>query len=307
MDTKRTFLVTGGAGFIGSHIVDALVGQGAEVTVVDIKSVSEAVNLLHQLGNIDYVQGNICDEKLMNKVCENKQHVIHLAAIVSVPLSIEEPIAAHNTNVNGTLSVLAAAKKNGVKRVVYASSAAVYGDTSNVPVLEDAELNPQSPYAIHKRINEIYARYYGLSSDLETIGLRYFNVFGLRQDPSSPYSGVISLLRKHLQAGTKPTIFGTGEQTRDFVSVKDVVAANLLALENGQSGSVYNIGTGQEISLNDLIVLIEKITDNPFPTNSAPRRPGDIDRSCASIQKAKVELLYSPQYSLTEELEELLK
>lgn len=304
---KDKFLVTGGAGFIGSHIVDALVDKGAEVTVVDLKPKSEAENLSHQFENIRYVQGDICDETLMNELCANQQYVIHLAAIVSVPLSVEDPIGTHQTNVNGTLAVFNAAKENGVKRLVYASSAAVYGDTNALPVPEDTELNPQSPYAIHKRINEMYAQYFSHSGQLETIGLRYFNVFGLRQDPNSPYSGVISLLRKHLQAGTKPTIFGTGEQTRDFVSVKDVVAANLLALENGAPGSVYNIGTEQEISLNDLLKEIEVITGAPFPTETAPARVGDIDRSCASIQKAKKELGYSPQCSLAEELKDLLE
>lgn len=306
MKTKK-FLITGGAGFIGSHLVDALVESGGEVTVVDIKPVTEATNLVHQLEKIRYVEGDICDEKLMNEVCKGQRYVIHLAAIVSVPLSVKDPVTTHKINVDGTLSVFEAAKNNGIKRLVYASSAAVYGNTDSLPVPEEEKLRPQSPYALHKMINEMYGHYYSESGQLETIGLRYFNVFGLRQDPSSPYSGVISLLRKHLLEGTKPTIFGTGEQTRDFVSVKDVVAANLLALENGVPGSVYNIGTEHEISLNELISLIENITVTPFLTNAAPVRPGDIERSCASIQRAKTELGYSPEHILTEELKELLE
>jgi len=304
---NKKILITGGAGFIGSHLVDALVENGAEVTVLDIKSIDEAANLSNQLEKINYIEGDICDKESMNKVCEDKHYVIHLAAVVSVPVSVKDPAGTHEVNVNGTLNVFEAAKNNGVKRVVYASSAAVYGDTDALPVTEEEMLNPQSPYAIHKRINEMYGQYYSESGQLETVGLRYFNVFGLRQDPSSPYSGVISLLRRHLLEGTKPIIFGTGEQTRDFVSVKDVVTANLLALENGQSGSVYNIGTEQEISLNELISLIEKITDTPFPTDSGPVREGDIERSCASIQKAKTELGYAPKHSLAEELKDLLR
>ncbi len=303
---NRTFLVTGGAGFIGSHIVDALVAEGEKVTVVDIKSVQEACNIQHQLEKVNYLQGDISDEVFMNTVCKGQQYIIHLAAIVSVPLSIKDPIGTHNTNVNGTLTVFNAARLSGVKRVVYASSAAVYGDTSSSLVSENDDLNCLSPYAVHKRTNEIYAQYYSESGQFETIGLRYFNVFGLRQDSNSGYSGIISLLRKHILAGTVIKIFGDGEQTRDFVSVKDVVAANLLAIDQGVSGDIYNIATGQETSLNSLIFKIEASAGKKLLTESLASREGDVKHSCASIEKAKNDLSYSPKHSIGGELSELI-
>ena len=206
---------------------------------------------------------------------------------------------------NGALTVMLAAKKAGVKRLVYASSVAVYGDTKQLPVDETVPPQPQSPYAIHKLWNEQYGQYLTTNEDFQTIGLRYFNVWGPRQDPDSPYSGVISLCYKHLMAQTEFTVFGDGEQTRDFVSVYDVAASNLLATTAGTPGAVYNIATGVETSLNDLTRTLETAFQETLMCTTAPERTGDITRSCASIKKAAAELGYTPRYSVAAAIADL--
>lgn len=308
IDTHGRYLVTGGAGFIGSHLVDALVAGGAAVTVLDIKPWEVAKqNLNHQKEHIAYVTGDICDQTLMNELVQAHEYIFHQAAVVSVPLSIENPLGTHHTNVTGTNTVFEAAARGGIRRVVYASSAAVYGNTTMVPVSEEETLAPLSPYALHKLINEQTAQYYRETNQLETVGLRYFNVYGVRQDPQSPYAGVISLFAAHAQAGTSPTVYGDGEQTRDFVSVADVVEANLKAMHaTTVSEPVFNIGTGQETSLNALLKTISTVAGTPVePVYTAPR-VGDIHRSCADITKAQSCLDFIPQTSLADGLQPLL-
>jgi len=304
MDKK--ILVTGGAGFIGSHVVDELLKNNHQVSVLDLKDKNEATNLAHCIDNINYVSGDIRDTKLINELCEDCDYVIHLAAIVSVPLSVQDPVGTNDNNVNGTLSVFDAAKNNQVKRLVYASSAAVYGENDQVVSKENIKLNPQSPYAIQKLTNEFYGRFYSDNNLLETIGLRYFNVFGSRQDPNSHYSGIIAILQKHFATKTPPTIYGDGQQTRDYVHVSDVVKANLLALTAGKAGEIYNIGTGVETSLNQLLEYFKDITQIQLEPKYDEARAGDILRSCASIKKAEQELGYEPSCDLKEGLKLLL-
>lgn len=302
-----SYLVTGGAGFIGSHTVDTLLAEGKRVTVLDIVPETDAKNLASVMTNLQYIQGDITNYDVVTKAMQGIDCVIHLAAEVSVPVSIQYPIRTHNTNVNGTLNVFQAAEENGVRSIVYASSAAVYGDTNQLPVTEAQQTSPQSPYALHKLINEQYAVYYAKRGTLSMVGLRYFNVFGPRQDPGSAYSGVISLCRKHLLDGTTFTIFGDGEQTRDFVSVFDVATANLLASEKGKSGNVYNIATGTDVSLNTLLEEVNSISSKTLTVEYGAPRPGDIVRSCASIEKAKDELGYQPVHERTEVLQALMQ
>jgi UDP-glucose 4-epimerase len=304
---KSRYLVTGGAGFIGSHVVDALLSRGEEVSVVDIKTKEEATNLAHALDGINYVEGDIRDSVLMEKLCSNHTHVVHLAAVVSVPASINDPVETHDTNVNGTLTVFESARKGSVKRVIYASSAAVYGDTKTVPTPETETLKPLSPYGLHKVINEEYARLYTSTFGLPTVGLRFFNVFGERQDPSSPYSGVISIFGKCMREGKQPTIFGDGKQTRDFVYVGNIVHACLFALEGeGVPGDIYNVGTGMETSLEELVASMNRALGTDMGATRAAPREGDIARSCASIEKIQKDTRYSPDVSLEEGLMRLL-
>jgi UDP-glucose 4-epimerase len=293
--------ITGGAGFIGSHTVDCCVAGGHTVTVYDIKPWAEATNLHECERSLTYVEGDILDIAHLEKSMPGHSHVLHLAAVVSVPRTIEDPVHSHAVNVTGTLNVFECARRAGVPRVVYASSAAVYGAQETVPIREDAILSPQSPYGAHKAMNEMYAHQYTELYGLSTFGLRYFNVYGTRQDPHSSYSGVISIFCEKVEKGEPVTIFGDGSSTRDFVSVHDVAHANIKALMMNQS-SVCNIGFGVEISLNELVELIERVEGKTVTRDYKSARIGDIARSCALIERAHTLLDFIPHDSLEDGL-----
>lgn len=302
----KKVVVTGGAGFIGSHTVDVLLREGAVVTVVDIRSLEDATNLSHYKDRVRYVRGDICDSELMRAVCSGQDYLVHLAAIASVVQSIEEPLKTYYTNVNGTLTVFEAARQADMRRVVYASSAAVYGDPEKFPITEECERSPLSPYALHKMTNEDCAHFYQRQHGIGCVGLRYFNVFGRRQDPDSAYSGVISIFSKKISTGEAPTIFGDGTTSRDFVHVSDVAQINCDALTADVSSEVFNIATGTETSMEELVKIMAKVKGISILPHFENGREGDILRSVASISKAEKELGFSPTCMLKEGIEDLL-
>jgi len=254
-------LVTGGAGFIGSHLVDALVAEGCEVVVIDDLSTGNLSNLEHIKDRITFYKGDIRDQDLLRKAADGCEVVFHQAAVVSVPQTVENPIDSAMVNDIGTLFVLDTARNKNVKRVILASSCAVYGDDHKLPKVESMTPKPQSPYAVQKITGEYYARLYHDLYGFETVCLRYFNVYGPRQDPSSPYSGVISIFMSKSISGQPPVIYGDGNQYRDFIFVKDVVRANLLAAEKDEAtGKVFNVGTGGYVRINQLWEMIGRIS-----------------------------------------------
>lgn len=296
-------LVTGGAGFIGSHIAEELVKKGQDVRIIDNFSTGKMENIRPFEKKIELIEGSITDKPTVDDAVKGCDYIFHEAAMVSVEESIRNPHKAWDINIRGTLLVLGAASRCGVKRVVLASSAAVYGDTLALPKREDGAIAPKSPYGETKHINEMNAEKYYKDFKLQTVCLRYFNVFGPRQDPNSPYSGVISKFVSAALKKAHPVIYGDGEQTRDFVYVKDVVRANLFAMaERKAAGQIFNIGTGKETSINQLWKEIKKQTKSKLiPMHKEPRE-GDIRRSFASIVKAQKVLKYKPQCSLEEGL-----
>lgn len=304
----KRVLVTGGAGFIGSHCVDAFVAHGEAVTVLDIQRREDAKNLENAFGKITYIEGDIQDRALMERLAREHSHILHLAAIVSVPLSINKPLETHDTNVTGTLVVFDAAQKGGVKRVVYASSAAVYGNAASVPISEDAPLRPLSPYGLHKLTNETYAKMHTELFGLETVGLRFFNVYGSRQDPHSPYSGVVSIFSEKLKHREPPVVYGDGTATRDFVHVFDVAKACWLALDGAKApGEVFNVGSGERTSINELLRVLSDVLGTDALRDERESRPGEIQHSHASIEKIRSTLGYNPQYDLERGLSEMLR
>ncbi|MDJ0855318.1 MAG: SDR family oxidoreductase [Desulfobacterales bacterium] len=301
----QSALVTGGAGFIGSHIVETLVAQGTRVAVVDNLSTGFKSNLESLMPAITFHEGDIRDEELLDAATVGAEVVFHEAALVSVPISVDKPIESADINEMGTLKVLDAARRQGCRRVVLASSSAVYGSDPSLPKHEDMKPQPESPYAVQKLVNEYYAGLYARLYDLETVCLRYFNVFGPRQFPTSPYSGVISLFMDWAANGQPPTVFGDGRQTRDFINVKDVVRANLLAASaENAAGRVFNVGRGDAITINALWEAISGLAENEHaPRYEAPRK-GDIRHSLASIEKINADLSFTPEIGLLEGLEE---
>lgn len=292
-------LVTGGAGFIGSHLVAALVSKGIRVTVVDNLSTGHKSNLEALLPAIVFHEGDIRDAELLDKAALDAEVVFHQAAVVSVPLSVEKPLASADVNDIGTLQVLEAARRQGCRRVVLASSSAVYGDDPNLPKAEAMRPQPQSPYAVQKLTNEHYAGLYTALYGLETVCLRYFNVFGPRQDPSSPYSGVISLFMDRAASGRQPVIYGDGEQTRDFIFVEDVVRANLLAASAKDAiGGVFNVGRANAISINALWQRVADLAGIDLVPEYAAPRAGDIRHSWSTIARAKAAMAFEPQIAL---------
>jgi nucleoside-diphosphate-sugar epimerase len=297
------YLVTGGAGFIGSNTVDELVRRGCDVAVLDDLSTGKAANLDQVRTRIKLIQDNITNLDALREACRGVDCVIHLAAQTSVPRSVKDPIETNLVNVDGTLNVLVAARDAKVKRVVFACSCAVYGITSVLPIKESASLAPISPYGLSKQVGEAYGRVFQELYGLEFVSLRYFNVFGPRQDPGSPYSGVLSIFNAALLGGTQPTIYGDGEQSRDFVYVGNVVEAILLAAEGkGAPGLALNIGTGNRYTLNQTLALLEKITGRPARAKYAAPREGDIRDSQADISLAKEALGYHPRFGFEEGL-----
>jgi len=293
-------VITGGAGFIGANLAKELAVDNS-VIIIDDLSTGNKENLTDlPTENVEFVEGSICDISLLKRLFTNVDFVFHQAAISSVHKSIENPLATNEVNVTGTLNVLLAARDNGVKKVIYASSAAVYGDTTMNPQREDMMPNPQSPYAVTKLVGEYYCRAFRAVYGLPTVSLRYFNAYGSKQDPNSEYSAVIPRFINRLSEGNPPVIFGDGEQTRDFVFVSDVVRANILAAESEVSG-VFNIGQGQRVTINELAELIIRLLNEEPGVVYKEARVGDIRHSLADISKAGL-FGYQPQYDLEQGL-----
>jgi UDP-glucose 4-epimerase len=303
------YLITGGAGFIGSHIAEALVERGARVRVFDNLSSGHLENLEAIRGRIEFVEGDIRDPAAIERAMRGVRCVYHEAALVSVFDSVERPGDNHDINVTGTLNVLRAARAAGARRLVFASSAAVYGNNPELPKREDFRPEPESPYAVAKICGEYYLRVFSSLYGLETVSLRYFNVYGPRQDPRSMYSGVISRFSDALSTGATPTIFGDGAQTRDFVCVKDVVQANLLAMDSPDAGraDVFNVGTGRPASLLDVLAALRESLGVEVSPVFQPARQGDIRHSLADIGRISRALGYVPRYSLRDGLDELVR
>ena len=294
------FLVTGGAGFIGSALVRGLLANGAQsVVVVDNLNSGHERNLDDVRGSIDFHRVDICDYDSLRRSMQDAEVVFHEAAIPSVPRSIHEPIPSHEVNVNGTFNVLRAAKEAGVRRVLYAASSSAYGDTAVLPKVETMQANPRSPYAAQKLMGENYMSIWTSCFGLETVSLRYFNVYGPRQDPSSPYSGVLSLFMTAVLERKPPTIFGDGEQSRDFTYVDDVVALNIKACQAPSTvcGRVYNAGNGGRITLNQAWAMLQQIERVDIPANYGPPREGDVHDSQADIEAAVRDLGHAPAYT----------
>jgi UDP-glucose 4-epimerase len=301
----KSALVTGGAGFIGSHIVEALVSQGAQVSVIDNLSTGFKANLEALLPAITFHEGDIRDGELLNALAADVEVIFHEAALVSVPISVDKPVESSEINDLGTLQVLDAARRQGCRRVVLASSSAVYGSDPTLPKREDMPPQPESPYALQKLTNEHYAGLYARLYGLETVCLRYFNVFGPRQFPTSPYSGVISLFMDCAAKGESPVIFGDGQQTRDFINVKDVARANLLAASLGNAaGRVFNVGRGEAITINALWEQIAGLAGNSLAPLYEKPRQGDIRHSLAAIENINTALSFSPSVALLDGLKE---
>ena len=284
----KSALVTGGAGFIGSHLVEALISAGCRVAVLDNLSTGNLTNLKHLTGKFSFFQDDIRNQNALYAAAQDCQVIFHLAAVVSVPQTIENPIESAAINEMGSLSVFEAARENKVQRVVFSSSCAVYGDDPRLPKLENMAPKPLSPYAVQKLAAEYYAQMFYDLHGLETAVLRYFNVYGPRQDPSSPYSGVISIFMTKALLNKPPVIYGNGNQSRDFLYVQDVVRANLLAATTpGVGGQAINIGSGKSVAINQLWDEICAISGRNLKPEYAPRRPGDIVASLADVGRAK--------------------
>ena len=297
-----SYLVTGGAGFIGSHLTEELVRRGERVRVVDSLITGKRRNLQH-LANVDFVEGDLAELAVARSAVQDIDFVLHQAAIPSVPRSVEDPITSNRANVDATLNVLVAARDAGVKRVVYAGSSSAYGNTPTLPKREDMAAHPLSPYALQKLVGEQYMQMFTTLYGLETVTIRYFNVFGPRQDPSSPYSGVISVFAKALLENTAPTIYGDGEQTRDFTYIANVVEGVLRAVNApGAAGAVVNVATGSRISLNRLFATMRDLTGSQVDVRYAPLRHGDVKDSQADITRARTLLGYEPLVSFEEGL-----
>jgi UDP-glucose 4-epimerase len=294
------YLVTGGCGFIGSHLCEALLERGGRVRILDNLSSGYLRNIEPFGDRVEFVEGDVRDPGAVQSAMQGVRYVFHEAALVSVFDSVERPRDNHEINVTGTLNVLMAAREAGAQRVVFASSAAVYGNDPVLPKCETMRPQPESPYAIGKIAGEYYLRVYHALYGLETVALRYFNVFGPRQDPKSFYSGVISRFADDVRAGRAPTVFGDGLQSRDFVYVKDVVRANLLAMHDARAGraDVFNVATGRSVTLLDLVGEMARIAGRRIEPAFREARAGDIRASAASIDRIREGLGYAPEWDL---------
>jgi nucleoside-diphosphate-sugar epimerase len=297
-------LVTGGAGFIGSHIAAALSASGARVRVLDDLSTGHRENLEEIGGDIDFIEGSVADEGVLQKALDGVEVVFHEAAIPSVPRSVEAPRQTHIASVDGTFSLLLAARDQKVRRVVYAASSSAYGDQPTLPKSEQMLPDPLSPYAVAKLVGEYYCQVFSRVYDIETVSLRYFNVFGPRQDPSSQYSGVVSRFISALLGDERPVIFGDGDQSRDFTYVDNVVAANLSASNaTGASGKVINVANGERITLNQLLAELKDLTGkNDVTAEYRESRVGDVRHSLADNSMARELLGYEVKVDLREGL-----
>jgi UDP-glucose 4-epimerase len=301
-------LVTGGAGFIGSHLVEALVAQGRTVRVVDNLATGHRSNLAHLEGSFEWLEGDLADFEVCAEATRGVTEILHHAAIPSVPRSVLEPLESHSSGATATLNLLEAARIAGARRFVFAASSSAYGDTDELPKHEGMVPNPLSPYAASKLAGEHYVRVYARTMGLDGVSLRYFNIFGPRQDPSSPYSGVISLFARLMREGRRPMIYGDGSQTRDFTYVANVVQANLQALQSERPlrGEALNVGTGRRISLLDLVDAINKALGTALePVFDAPRA-GDVRDSLASLDRIRAALGFEPSVDFEEGLRRTL-
>src|SRR5437899_1194767 len=299
------YLVTGGAGFIGSNTVDELVQRGHSVVVLDDFSGGKEENLGEIRNKITIIKGSITDLEVVRKAMHEAEFVLHVAARTSVPRSVKDPLETNRTNVEGTLNVLVAAKELKIKRVVFAASSAAYGETAALPKVETMQPQPISPYGVTKYVGELYAQAFLKCYQLETVSLRYFNIFGPRQDPSSPYSGVLARFITLMLRGEQPVIFGDGEQSRDFTYIDNAVEANLLACKAPAAqtaGQVFNVATGRRVTLNETFKLLQGLTAYTGQPKYGPERGGDIRHSLADISKAEAALGYKPKIDFEEGL-----
>jgi UDP-glucose 4-epimerase len=300
-------LITGGAGFIGSHLVEQLLATGNSVRVLDNLSTGKRANLPTH-AQLEFIQGDIRDRNLVIDAVRGVQAIVHLAAVASVQASVDDPTGTHETNFDGTLHLLEAARQEPVRRFLYASSAAVYGDNTRLPLVEDEVLNPLSPYAADKLAGEYYLRFYHAKFGIETTAFRFFNIFGPRQDPSSPYSGVISIFVERVSHAEPVTVFGDGQQTRDFVYVGDLVKLLTQSLVRTETaGQVINVGRGKQCSLLDLLTALEQLTGKPVERKFAAARLGDIVHSCADVTRLVRLLGEAPQTDIVTGLGEILR
>jgi UDP-glucose 4-epimerase len=304
MTTSQIALVTGGAGFIGSHLVEALLGEGLRVRVVDDLATGRLANLAHLAGRYEWIEGDVADFDVCRHATDGVEYVFHQAAIPSVPRSVREPLASHRSGPTATINMLEAARLAGVRRFLFAASSSAYGDTVELPKHEDILPQPLSPYAAGKLAGEHYVRVYAQTMGLDGVSLRYFNIFGPRQDPSSPYSGVISIFIDKMSQGQRPTIYGDGSQTRDFTYVANAVAANIAAMRHPAplGGDVFNVGSGQSIRLLDLVSALNTILQTHLLPDVQPLRAGDVRDSLASLVRIGQVLGYKPIVSFHEGL-----
>ena len=303
-----SYLVTGGAGFIGSHIVDRLVEDGHEVRVLDDFSTGKMANIEHNLKQIELIEGSVADLETTRRAVEGADYVVHQAALPSVPRSVSDPITSNNINVDGTLNLLVAARDAGVKRLAYASSSSVYGNTPTLPKREDMPPDPLSPYALTKLAGEHYCRIFTSLYGLESVSLRYFNVFGPRQDPASHYAAVIPKFVTAVIRGERPVIYGDGLQSRDFTYVENNVEASLLACHAPEVvGEVLNIACGQRFTLLELVAALNRLLGTCIEPMFEPERPGDVKHSMADISKARKLMGFNPCIGFMEGLEKLVK
>ncbi len=304
---KNKYLVTGGAGFIGSHLVEALVKRGEEVRVLDNFLTGKRENIAAFMEDIDLIEGDIRDLETCKHAVEGVDFVLHQAALPSVPRSLEDPILTNEINIRGTLNLLLASRDAGVKKFVFASSSSVYGDDAVLPKREGLEGVPLSPYAVTKFVGEKYCQVFSRVFDLPTVSLRYFNIFGPRQDPLSQYAAVIPLFITKVMKGERPVIYGDGEQSRDFTHVANVVEANILAIQVSEiSGEVINLACGEKTTVNQLFENIRKILHKDVSPIHEDPRPGDIRHSFADITRARNLLKYEPKISLGKGLQETI-
>jgi UDP-N-acetylglucosamine/UDP-N-acetyl-alpha-D-glucosaminouronate 4-epimerase len=297
------YLVTGGAGFIGSNTVDELVRRGHHVIVLDDLSTGSESNLAAVRDKIELIVGTITDRPTVDRACRGADYVLHLAARTSVPRSVQDPAETNRVNVDGTLTVFLAARDAGARRIVFASSSSVYGETPTLPKREDMPPVPISPYGVSKLVGELYGQVFHRIYGIEFVALRYFNVFGPRQNPGSPYSGVLSLFAAALRDGAAPTVHGDGEQSRDFTFVQNVAELNIQACETpGVSGMVFNGGMGGRYTLNYTLKLFEKFAGRPSNAKYVEPRMGDIRDSQADVSLARQKLGYDPRVGFEEGL-----
>lgn len=302
------YLVTGGAGFIGSHLVETLLKAGHIVRVLDDFDTGKRENISHFSGELQIIEGSIVDREILRSAMEGIDYVLHQAARGSVPRSVEDPVGTHEANITGTLNVLLAARDAGVKRVVAASSSSVYGETPSLPKKETMTPTPKSPYAVSKLTAEYYCNTFYHVYGLETVALRYFNIYGPRQNPNLQYAAVVPIFINNMLQDRPCIVYGDGEQTRDFTYVEDCVKANLIACKTpGIAGGVYNIACGKQTSINQLFHLLKEILGSDAIPTYEPARAGDVKYSYAAIKKAKTEMQFKPDYRLKKGLKKTVQ